>query len=67
MIAAMYAAIRLGVRQHGHLLAILGLAAVGIATYAGYLRIALKIGLRELVPKKQLAPAPSPEPSALAR
>jgi hypothetical protein len=36
-----------------------GLAVVGLAAYAGYLRIALKIGLRELVPKKQLAPASS--------
>ena len=67
MIAAMNAAIQLGVRQYGHLLALLGLAAVGLATYAAYLRIVLKIGLGELVPKKQLAAAPGAAQSDLAR
>jgi O-antigen/teichoic acid export membrane protein len=57
MIAAMKAALSAGLGQYGLVLAIAGLATVGLAAYASYLRVALKIGLRELVPKKQLAPA----------
>ncbi len=51
----------LDVARYGHLTALMTLAAIGLGTYAIYLRVALKITLRDLAPSKQAAATlPSP-------
>jgi O-antigen/teichoic acid export membrane protein len=57
MLAAMGVAVLSGVRTQGHLFALVVFSLVGLGAYTAYLRLALKIRLRDLVPKRQPAPA----------
>jgi O-antigen/teichoic acid export membrane protein len=53
MLIAMAAVALLGLRSHGHLLALAGWIVAGLAAYFAYLRVALGIGLKELLPRKE--------------
>jgi O-antigen/teichoic acid export membrane protein len=55
MVLAMVATLPLRLHEHGHVVSLLSWAVVGLGVYALYLRVALRIGLKDLAPKKQVA------------
>lgn len=57
MIGAMAVTVPLGAHSYGSLVSLVIWVISGAGMYALYLRIALKIGLRDLVPRKQVQPA----------